>query len=158
MGRYFDALSLIMTALAIPKTYSEINLMSKVTTNTNSATPRFPPSRMANAPRVETKLDLNILTTMKVSTAVLCVTAPAIVPQANAVNRLPVHRFATTRRRRLASVFKFSARNHIPAKKSPSPPAIPPKISIMELCNAPLLPGHHSLRARRDFVVHRPQE
>ena len=91
-GRYLDARSLIMTAPAAPRTYSETSSMSKVTTNTSSVTPTFPPRMMAKAPLVEMSPALNTLTTMKVRADMLWVMAAAAVPQANPASRFPVHR------------------------------------------------------------------
>ena len=98
---------------------------------------------IAKPPLVEMSPDLRMLTTMKVSAGTLCVTAPATVPQAKAPNRFSVHRFATIRRRRLASVFRFSVSSRMPTKKSPSPPSIPPTSSITAFA-APFEPGYRN--------------
>ena len=132
-GLYLDALSLTITALAIPRTYSATSLMSKVTTNTSSVMPTFPPRMTAKLPLVEMSPDLRILTTMKVRADMLWVMTAATVPQANAAIWLPVHRLAITRIRRVANALRFSVRSHIPTKNIPRPPTIPPISSIIEL-------------------------
>ena len=86
---------------------------------------------MAKAPRVEMSRDFAMLTTMKVSADMLWVVTPASAPMPNAATRLSVHRLAMRRRRRPASALRFSVRSHIPTKKSPTPPIIPPNRSNM---------------------------
>ena len=99
MERYLKVFSLTMSALVMPKTYSAASLISKVTTNTSSVIPTFPPTSMAKAPLVEIRPDLNMLTTMKVNADELCVMAPENIPQAHPENLFPVHRFAIMRSR-----------------------------------------------------------
>ena len=80
-----------------------------------------------------------MLTTMKVIADMLWVMPPARAPQSSAENRLPVHRLAVLRSCRLANVFRFSVRSHIPTTNRPSPPVTPAKSSFMPVCNSPTL-------------------
>ena len=137
IARNRDSRSLATTAPATPSTNSATNLMSKVTTRTRRVTPMHPPRMSARAPRVVMRPERRIPTTMNVSAVMLWKTHPATVPHARADHRLPVHRAAALRRRRLAMADRCSVSSRIPTMNRPSPPAIPAKSSIMR----PPIPG-----------------
>ena len=125
-----DARSLVMAMPATPRTKSAISSTSSVTSSTSNVVPKHPPRMTGSACLTDRSPDCVMPTRMNINAVVFCVMPPTSVPHANAVNGSPVHRATSMRIRRLASVFRFSVRSHIPTKNIPSPPTMPPSISL----------------------------